>query len=210
VVTGALSFGVKKRGWAGVFRSLFNKVKSKLTGIVLSYVEWAAVGVPFIVAMGFALAAIHAMLIEEWGRVVANWAMAGGLAAIGAGGALAVKLWEQHDLAAEDDSHAGIFPSLSPAAPSTLIHAVPIALNLVSRFPTKASRMGRLAREHAPLLAFAGLITLLFWPTPIEHSTEPNEERDRHPLDEERIGVPAAPTLAMRVASQKLLADPLF
>jgi hypothetical protein len=49
---------------------------------------------------------------------------------------------------------------------------------------------------------------LLFWPTPIEHSTEPNEER--HPLDEERIGVPAAPTLAMRVAAQKLLADPLF
>jgi hypothetical protein len=193
-----------------VFRTLINKAKSKLTGIALSYLQWAAVGVPFILAVGFALAAIHAMLIEHFGRVVANWAMAGGLAAIGAGGALAVKLWEEHDATAEDDSHAGIFPPLSPAAPSGLIQAVPIALNLVSGFPAKSSRMGRLAREHAPLLAFAGLITLLFWPTPIERSTEPNEERDRHPLDEENIGVPAAPTLAMRIASQKLLADPLF
>lgn len=193
-----------------MFRGLINKAKSKLTGIVLSYVEWAAVGVPFMLALGFALAAIHAMLIEHFGGMVANWAMAGGLAGIGAAGALAVKLSEQHDAVPEDDSHPSMLASLSAAAPQGLMHVAPAALALVSGLSTKPSRMGRLAREHAPLLALAGLVTLLFWPTPIERSTEPNEERDGHPLDEEGIGVPAAPTLAMRVASQKLLADPLF
>jgi hypothetical protein len=193
-----------------VFRTLINKAKSKLTGFALSYLEWAAVGVPFILAVGFALAAIHAMLIEHFGRVVANWAMAGGLVAIGAGGALALKASEKHWTAAEGDSHPSMLSSLSPAPASGLIHAVPIALNLVSGLWTKPSRLGRLARGHAPLLAFGALIALLFWPTPIERSTEPNEDRDRHLPDEDKIGAPAAPSLAMRVAAQKLLADPLF
>lgn len=193
-----------------MFRTLINKAKSKLTGIALSYLEWAAVGVPFILAVGFALAALHAMLMEHFGRVVANWAMAGGFVAIGAGGALALKVSEKHWTAAEADSHSSMLSTLSPAPPAGLIHAVPTALNLVSGLWTKPSRLGRLARGQAPLLAFSALIALLFWPTSIERSTEPSEEGDGHLPDQKKIGALAAPSLAMRVAAQRLLADPLF
>jgi hypothetical protein len=191
-----------------VFHRLIEKAKSKLTGIALSYLEWAAVGVPFLLALGFALAAVHAMLIEHFGRVVANWAMAGGLAAIGACGGLVLKVAEQRD-AAPEGSHAGIFPSSFSGAPSSLIHAAPAALNLVSGLWTKPSRMGRLARECAPLLALAGLITLLMWPKLPEGVTR-DDEPDTHLPDQEGLGVPSGHTAVMRVAAQKLLTDPLF
>ena len=38
---------------------------------------------PFIIALGFALAAITVMLVERFGHVMAYWMVAGGLAAIG-------------------------------------------------------------------------------------------------------------------------------
>ena len=39
--------------------------------------------VPFIIAFGFALAAIAVMLVERFGHVAGYWMMAGGLATIG-------------------------------------------------------------------------------------------------------------------------------
>ena len=45
---------------------------------MLKYVARASVAIPFVIALGFALAAIAVMLVERFGHVTAYWMMAGG------------------------------------------------------------------------------------------------------------------------------------
>jgi hypothetical protein len=67
-----------------VFQDLINNAKSAASGLVLKYLARASVAVPFIIGLGFALAAITVMLIDRFGHVTAYWAVAGGLAVVGA------------------------------------------------------------------------------------------------------------------------------
>jgi hypothetical protein len=80
-----------------VFAGLINQAKSAASGLVLKYVARASVAVPFVVALGFALAAVTVMLVERFGQVTAYWLLAGGLAAIGLAAAMAVSVKEQEE-----------------------------------------------------------------------------------------------------------------
>ena len=77
-----------------MFRGLINNAKSAVSSVILKYVARASVGVPFVIAGGFALAAGTLMLVERYGHVFAYWLMAGGLAAVGVIAALAVRVKE--------------------------------------------------------------------------------------------------------------------
>jgi hypothetical protein len=84
-----------------VFAGLINQAKSAASDLVLKYVARASIVVPFLIALGFALAAIPVMLVERYGQVTAYWLVAAGLAAIGSIAAIAVSAKEQEEEQAE-------------------------------------------------------------------------------------------------------------
>jgi hypothetical protein len=65
-----------------VFLGLINSAETAVSSLILKYVARASVAVPFVIALGFALAAIAAMLVDRFGHITGYWLMAGGLAAI--------------------------------------------------------------------------------------------------------------------------------
>jgi hypothetical protein len=80
-----------------MFQGLINSAKSAVSGLVLKYVARASVAVPFVIALGFALAAITVMLVDRFGQVIAYWAVAGGLALIGVIAAIVVSVKEHEE-----------------------------------------------------------------------------------------------------------------
>ena len=80
---------------AANFRGLINDAKSAVGNLVLKYFTRAAVAVSFLIAIGFAVAAIASMLVERFGAVTGYWIVAGGMTAIGIIAAHAVSVREQ-------------------------------------------------------------------------------------------------------------------
>jgi hypothetical protein len=80
-----------------VFQGLINSAKSAVSSVILKYVARASVAVPFVIALGFALAAIAAMLVDLFGHIAGYWLVAGGLAAIGVIAAISVSAREHEE-----------------------------------------------------------------------------------------------------------------
>jgi hypothetical protein len=72
-----------------------------VSDLVLRYGARASVAIPFVIALGFALAALTVILVQAFGQVTAYWLMAGGLAAIGAVAVIGVSVKEHEDDVAE-------------------------------------------------------------------------------------------------------------
>ena len=96
----------KPRGPA-MFRGLINDAKSAASSLVLKYVARASVAIPFVIALGFALAALTVWLVNQYGYVTGYLLMAGGLAAIGVIAALVVSFKEHEEEVAEEAAEAG-------------------------------------------------------------------------------------------------------
>jgi hypothetical protein len=62
--------------------------------------------VPPVIALGFALAAIAALLVHGFGHIAGYWLMAGGLATIGAIAAIVVSAREQKEEEADQQAEA--------------------------------------------------------------------------------------------------------
>jgi hypothetical protein len=84
-----------------VFAGLINQAKSAASHLVLKCVARASVAVPFVIAAGFAIAAITVMLVERFGPVMAYWLVAGGLAAVGVIASIVVSAREHGEETAE-------------------------------------------------------------------------------------------------------------
>lgn len=56
---------------------LINQAKLAASDLALKYLARASVAVPFVIALGFALAAVTVMLVERFGQVMAYWMVAG-------------------------------------------------------------------------------------------------------------------------------------
>jgi uncharacterized membrane protein YebE (DUF533 family) len=84
-----------------LFAGLMNHAKDAVSGLVLKYVARASVAIPFVIALGFVVAAVTVMLVQRFGHVTAYWVMAGGLAAIGAIAGMAVSAREHGEEVAE-------------------------------------------------------------------------------------------------------------
>ena len=87
-----------------MFQGLINSAKSAVSSVILKYVARASVAVPFVIALGFALAAIAAMLVDRFGHIAGYWLVAGGLAAIGVIAAIFVSAREHEEGVADQQA----------------------------------------------------------------------------------------------------------
>ena len=84
-----------------MFRGLINEAKSAAASVVVKYLARASVAVPFVIAVGFAIAAITHMLIAHFGAIVGCWILAAGFTLIGVLATLFVKHKEHEEQVAE-------------------------------------------------------------------------------------------------------------
>jgi hypothetical protein len=152
-----------------VFAGLINQAKSAASGLVLKYVARASVAIPFVIALGFALAAITVMLVQRFGHVTAYWLVAGGLAAIGIVAAIAVGVKEHEEEVAEQQAEQSDTEEVVSDATAQAMKQAPLALlGTVFTMPggaTTALNVARILGRNYPLVLLLGLIGALFWPT---------------------------------------------
>lgn len=151
-----------------MFRGLINDAKSAAGALIAKYLVRASVAVPFVAALGFATAATTLLLIERFGTVAACWMVAGGFAAIGLLATFLVSAKEQEEQTAESKAESGDTAEVASNAAAQAAAQTPLALlGALLSSPlgpgTVAGGMRMLAR-NLPLVAFAALIALLFWP----------------------------------------------
>jgi hypothetical protein len=151
-----------------VFAGLINEAKTAASGVVLKYLARASVAVPFIIALGFALAAITVMLVERFGHVMAYWMVAGGLAAIGIVAAAAVSVKEQEEEEAEQAAQDADTGDVVSEATAQAVVQTPIALlGALFSMPGGAASALSIARvlgRNFPLVLLLVMIGALFWP----------------------------------------------
>ena len=152
-----------------MFAGLINHAKAAASGLVLKYVARASVAVPFVIALGFALAAITVMLVQRFGHVTAYWLVAGGLAAIGIVAAITVSVKEHEEEVAEQQAEQSVTEEVISDATAQAMMQAPLALlGAVFTMPggaTSALKVARILGRNYPLVVLLVLIGALFWPT---------------------------------------------
>jgi hypothetical protein len=152
-----------------VFAGLINKGKAAVSGLLLKYLARASVAIPFVIAVGVAIAAITVMLVERFGHLTAYWLMAGGLVAIGVMAAVAVSVIEREEEVAEQEAEAADTQQVAGDATAQVMTEAPLAL-LGTLFTapggaTSAIKVGRILGRNWPLVLLFLMIGALFWPT---------------------------------------------
>jgi hypothetical protein len=152
-----------------MFAGLINQAKSAVSGLVLKYVAWASVAVPFVIALGFALAAIATMLVERFGYVAGYWLMAGGLAVVGIIAAVIVSVKEHEEEVPEQKAEEADTSDVVSDATSQAMMQAPLAL-MGAAFaapggPTAVIKAARVLGRNLPLVLLLVMIGALFWPS---------------------------------------------
>ena len=151
-----------------MFAGLIQHAREAASHLVLRYVARASVAVPFIVALGFAIAAIAVMLVERFGHVTAYWIMAAGLAILGVLAAIVVSVKEHEEQIAEDKAQqADTQEVVSDAAAQAIVQAPVALLGALFTTPggaTSAFKVARLLGRNLPLVLLLVMIGALFWP----------------------------------------------
>jgi len=152
-----------------VFAGLIKQAKSAASHLVLKYVARASVAVPFVIAAGFALAAITVMLVERFGHVMAYWLVAGGLALIGVIASIVVSVKEHEEEAAEQQAaKTDTEEVVSDAAAQALVQTPVALLGAIMTMPGGAAGAlgaARLLGRNWSLVLLLVVIGALFWPT---------------------------------------------
>jgi hypothetical protein len=163
-----------------MFRGLINDAKSAAGSLVAKYLARASVAVPFVVALGFATAAVTLTLIERFGPIVASWIVAGGFIAIGLVATLVVAVKEQEEEVAEQQAEQTDTAGVATDAAAQAAAQMPLALLgavLSTPFgPRTVAGGARLVARNIPLVVLLGLIALLVWPS--EPATAGAEEAE--------------------------------
>src|SRR5262245_38715306 len=143
-----------------MFQGLINNAKSAVSGLVLRYLARASIAVPFIIALGFALAAITVMLVDRYGHITAYWAVAGGLALVGAIAAVVVSAKESEEEVAEQAAEKTDTEEVISDATAQAIVQTPIALlgALFASSPSAALGGVRLLSRNLPLVLLLVMI----------------------------------------------------
>jgi hypothetical protein len=150
-----------------VFAGLINQAKGALAGLVLKYVARASVAIPFVFALGFALAALSMMLVQRFGYVTGYWTMAAGLAVIGTIAALIVSMKEHEEEVAEEKAeHVQTAGARTSPTTQALIQAPLPLLGAIFSTPrgvTSALKLTRSLGRNLPLVVFIAMMGGLFW-----------------------------------------------
>jgi hypothetical protein len=168
-----------------VFAGLMNQAKAAVSGLVLKYVARASIAVPFVIAVGFALAAMTMMLVQRFGHVAGYWMMAGGLAAVGVIAAVAVSVKEHEEEVADQKAEEADTQGVASDATVQAITQAPIAL-LGALFAspggaTGALKVAGILGRNFPLVLLLVMIGGLFWPTQKTDALDEDVEGVRRP-----------------------------
>ena len=159
---------------------------SRRQALVLKYVARASVAVPFVIALGFALAALTVMLVQRFGHVTAYWLMAGGLAAIGVIAASVVSVKEHEEEVAEQKAEKPI-PQRWRATPRAGHGAgAPRVAGRLFTMPGGAAgalKVARVLGRNFPLVLLLVLIGALFWPTESQDAKVSAEDAEDGPAE---------------------------
>jgi hypothetical protein len=155
-----------------VLQGLVNHAKSAAASFVGQYLARASVAVPFIVAFGFATAALALELTARFGATRAFWMLAAGFCILGILAALVVVMRER-EAAAEEEREAGesgLADELGDMASEAAVQAagrLPLGLvaSLLASPSASVSTAVRLLGRNLPLVLLAAFVVLLFWPT---------------------------------------------
>jgi len=168
-----------------MFRGLINEAKSAAASVVVKYLARASVAVPFVIAVGFAIAAITHMLIARFGAIVGCWILAAGFTLIGVLATLFVKHKEHEEQVAEQAAEAGDTAGVANAAAAQALLQMPVALAgaLFSTplGPKAFANSAKVLLRNLPLVVLLALLALLFWPTEPGARKQADEGED-HPL----------------------------
>ena len=165
-----------------MLRGLINDAKSAVGNLVLKYVARASVAVPFVVAVGFAVAAIASMLVERFGAATGYWIVAGGMTAVGIIAAFAVSVREHRKDVAEDLKEKADTQEVVSDATAPALIQTPVAL-LGALFATPGGAATGLSVSRAlgrnwPLVLLLVLGGALFWPAQTAEGEFAAEELD--------------------------------
>jgi hypothetical protein len=168
-----------------MFRALINDAKAAAASVVVKYLARASVAVPFVVAAGFAIAAITHMLIQRFGAVVGCWLLAAGFTLIGVVATLLVKVKEHGEEVAEKQAAAADTGGVANEAAAQALMQAPLALAgaLASTplGPKTLANGAKLILRNLPLVVLLGLIALLFWPTQPAATAEEQDQEEPPP-----------------------------
>jgi Na+/melibiose symporter-like transporter len=151
-----------------VFSGSIHRAKVALGHLVLKYVARASVAIPFVIALGFALAAVAVMLVERFGHVTGYWIMAGGLAAIGVVAAIVVSVKEHKEEVAEQKTEQTEAADITNEATQAIMQAPLALLGALMSVPGGATSVFKIARilaRNFPLVLLLVMIAVLIWPT---------------------------------------------
>jgi uncharacterized membrane protein len=153
-----------------VFAGLINQAKLAASNLALKYLARASVAVPFVIALGFALAAVTVMLVERFGQVMAYWMVAGGLAIIGVVAAAVVSVKEQEVEEAEQAAQDADTGDIVSEATAQAVVQTPIALlgalfSLPGGPASSALGIARVLSRNYPLVLLLVMIGALLWPS---------------------------------------------
>ena len=168
-----------------MFAGLINQAKSAASHLVLKYVARASVAIPFVIAGGFALAAITVMLVERYGHVTAYWLLAGGLALIGVIASIVVSVKEHGEEVAEQQAaKTDTEEAVSDATAQALVQTPIALLGALMTMPGGAAgalSAVRVLRRNWPLVLLLVTIGALFWPTKENEPVEDELDAVRRP-----------------------------
>jgi len=151
-----------------MFRGLINDAKAAAGSLVAKYLMRVSVAVPFIVALGFGIAATTVFLVDRFGSLYAYLMIAGGFTLIGLIASLVVSVKEQEGEVAETKAAATDTASVASDAAAQAAVQAPLAL-LSALFATPAGPAAlaggaKLLARNIPLVVLLALIGMLFWP----------------------------------------------
>jgi hypothetical protein len=164
-----------------VFRGLIRDAKAAAGAVIVKYVARASVVVPFLIAAGFAIAAITVMLADRYGAQVAYWLVAGVFTLIGAVAMLVVTVKEQEEEVAEAEAVAADTPEVAKEVALQAPLALLSALLASPMGPTSAFGIARLLGRNLPLVLLLLIAGLLLWPREPAAESEPAADKPPSP-----------------------------
>lgn len=170
-----------------MFRGIIDEAKAAAQELLARVATRAAIGAVFMIAIGFAIAALTMQLVARFGGVTASWMIAAGFALLGLVGLAASNFHdtrlEERKIEEEQQAEAaapGMSEATSQAAMQLPLALVGSILTSTSGFISPLTVLRFLARNVA-LVAFGGILAVLLWPQrttaedPVVPAAEPAE-----------------------------------
>ena len=162
-----------------MLRGLIDNAKLAADSLVARYVVRASVAVPFLIALGFATAAVALMLIEKYGHRDAYLLIAGGFATIGLLSALIVRSREHEQIVVDEKTAKSDTAEIERETATAAAAQLPMAL-LAALFssPGSTAAVARALGRNIPLILLLVGMGALFWPGRPETANPPEDDSD--------------------------------